>query len=109
MVTNNCGPNIYGEMLMMLPSPNIIGVLRRPRVRVVPVEHMLRGKHASSVNSARDKKIFFHKRIWSEASDKIVLPSQHRLVVRSARFVRGKDTADVLVEFVTRILEKRQQ
>lgn len=39
--------------------------------------------------------------ICSEPKDKILLSAQHRLVVRLAHFVCGKDTAVVLVEFAT--------
>jgi hypothetical protein len=38
MVTNNSGPNACGQMLLMPHSPNIMGILRCPRVLPVHIE-----------------------------------------------------------------------
>jgi hypothetical protein len=67
MVTNNSGPNVYEELLLMPPGPNMM-VLYCPHVRVAHVEDTV----ANETTSLAIRKLD-HQIICSETNDKILL------------------------------------
>jgi hypothetical protein len=74
---------IYGELLLMPPSPNNMGVLHCQRVRTVHVEDTI----------VSETCFIYEQHICSEAYNKILLSAKHCLVARLACFAHCKDTA----------------